>query len=146
MRPSNADTSEPADENSEGAGDFALKRHLGMTIDGGDTGEGRGVARVELDDRHHNPNGVAHGAVLFATDFLTQLAYSDERHYWEAVLYFAEHLPPGLEEMRGYSEQSTPLAFILWGAVERSFGGGLPAGRSTVLRGSRRDHPSRGAR
>jgi uncharacterized protein (TIGR00369 family) len=47
-------------------GDFALKRHLGMTIDAGDPGDGRGIARLELDERHHNPNGVAHGAVLFA--------------------------------------------------------------------------------
>ena len=56
-----ADNPDPDD-----AGDFALKRHLGMTIDAGDPGDGRGIARLQLDDRHHNPNGVAHGAVLFA--------------------------------------------------------------------------------
>lgn len=46
-------------------GDFALKRYLGMDlVDGHQPGVAR--ARVDLDERHHNPNGVAHGAVLFA--------------------------------------------------------------------------------
>ena len=45
-------------------GDFELKRFLGMSIE--DDGPGRARARLELAERHHNPNGVVHGAVLFA--------------------------------------------------------------------------------
>jgi acyl-CoA thioesterase len=45
-------------------GDFALKRFLGMGIEGVEPGRAR--ARVTIEDRHLNPNGVVHGAVLFA--------------------------------------------------------------------------------
>lgn len=45
-------------------GEFELKRFLGMQLDGDEPGRAR--ARVTIDERHHNPNGVAHGAVLFA--------------------------------------------------------------------------------
>lgn len=45
-------------------GDFPLKQHLGMEMS--DAGPGVGVARVQLSEQHHNPNGVVHGAVLFA--------------------------------------------------------------------------------
>lgn len=49
-----------------GYGDFPLKHQLGMTLRDGEGGLGHGVAHLDLDERHHNPNGVAHGAVLFA--------------------------------------------------------------------------------
>lgn len=42
--------------------DFPLKEHLGFSIE---YGEGSATATLELDERHHNPNGVAHGAVAF---------------------------------------------------------------------------------
>ncbi|MGD9700926.1 MAG: PaaI family thioesterase [Acidimicrobiia bacterium] len=45
-------------------GDFALKQFLGMEIEGNEPG--RASARVTIGDRHLNPNGVVHGAVLFA--------------------------------------------------------------------------------
>jgi acyl-CoA thioesterase len=45
-------------------GDFALKRFLGMELSGDEAGVG--VARVVVGDEHLNPNGVVHGAVLFA--------------------------------------------------------------------------------
>ncbi|MBN2622360.1 MAG: PaaI family thioesterase [Acidimicrobiales bacterium] len=45
-------------------GDFELKRFLGMTIEGDEPGRARG--RVTVGERHLNPNGVVHGAVLFA--------------------------------------------------------------------------------
>jgi len=41
---------------------FPLKEHLGFTIERGD---GRATVSLELDERHMNPNGVAHGAVAF---------------------------------------------------------------------------------
>jgi len=45
-------------------GSFPLRTHLGMDV--GSPSPGRGEARVAIDDRHLNPNGVVHGAVLFA--------------------------------------------------------------------------------
>jgi uncharacterized protein (TIGR00369 family) len=45
-------------------GDFPLRRFLGMEL----TGEERGIghAHVDVGPDHLNPNGVVHGAVLFA--------------------------------------------------------------------------------
>jgi uncharacterized protein (TIGR00369 family) len=45
-------------------GDFALKRFLGMEMSGVEAGHGR--ARIDVGEAHLNPNGVVHGAVLFA--------------------------------------------------------------------------------
>jgi acyl-CoA thioesterase len=42
---------------------FPLQEFLGMSM--GDSSDGA-VARIDIDERHLNPNGVAHGAVLFA--------------------------------------------------------------------------------
>jgi len=41
---------------------FPLKEHLGFTIQ---RGEGSACVSLELDERHHNPNAVAHGAIAF---------------------------------------------------------------------------------
>lgn len=45
-------------------GDFPLRSLLDMALE--ITGEGSCVATIAADDRHMNPNGVVHGAVLFA--------------------------------------------------------------------------------
>jgi len=45
-------------------GDFPLKRFLGMELTGDEPGVG--VATVDVGPDHLNPNGVVHGAVLFA--------------------------------------------------------------------------------
>ncbi len=42
--------------------EFPLKEYLGFSAEASD---GVGVARLELTEQHHNPNGVAHGAVAF---------------------------------------------------------------------------------
>lgn len=42
---------------------FPLQEHLGFTIR---RGAGTASASLELDERHLNPNGVAHGSVAFA--------------------------------------------------------------------------------
>ncbi len=42
---------------------FPLQEMLGFEIEPGD---GRATATLDLDDKHHNPNGVTHGAVPFA--------------------------------------------------------------------------------
>jgi acyl-CoA thioesterase len=43
---------------------FPLQTHLGMAVSS--PGAGRGEAALEVTPALHNPNGVAHGAVLFA--------------------------------------------------------------------------------
>ncbi len=45
-------------------GDFPLKRYLGMELTGDEPGVG--LAHVDVGPHHLNPNGVVHGAVLFA--------------------------------------------------------------------------------
>jgi len=45
-------------------GEFPLKEFLGMEVTGDEPGVG--IARVEVGADHLNPNGVVHGAVLFA--------------------------------------------------------------------------------
>ncbi len=47
-----------------GFGDFPLKQFLGMELTGDEPGVG--FARVDIGPDHLNPNGVVHGAVLFA--------------------------------------------------------------------------------
>lgn len=49
---------------AEGYGQFPLRTQLGFDID--HTTPGEAVAWLEVDERHLNPNGVVHGAVLFA--------------------------------------------------------------------------------
>lgn len=53
-----------AAEGSPPDGSFPLRSHLGMDV--GSPAPGRGEARLVVDERHLNPNGVVHGAVLFA--------------------------------------------------------------------------------
>ena len=45
-------------------GGFPLQEFLGMELEGDEPGAG--TASVNITDKHHNPNGVVHGAVLFA--------------------------------------------------------------------------------
>jgi uncharacterized protein (TIGR00369 family) len=45
-------------------GEFPLKRHLGLELDSDQPGRAR--ARITVGAEHLNPNGVVHGAVLFA--------------------------------------------------------------------------------
>jgi acyl-CoA thioesterase len=54
-----ADTEPPATGVS-----FPLQRYLGMELSGAEAGTG--TATLTIGDQHVNPNGVAHGAVLFA--------------------------------------------------------------------------------
>lgn len=43
---------------------FPLQAHLGMTVESPDPGTG--VATIAVTPETHNPNGVVHGAVVFA--------------------------------------------------------------------------------
>jgi acyl-CoA thioesterase len=44
-------------------GDFWLKQQLGFSVQ---TAPGRAVAAIDCDERHLNPHGTVHGAVIFA--------------------------------------------------------------------------------
>ena len=52
------------DTESENVVSFPLQEYLGMELSG--TEQGSGTASLTLGPEHFNPNGVAHGAVLFA--------------------------------------------------------------------------------
>ncbi|RLE25762.1 MAG: PaaI family thioesterase [Actinobacteria bacterium] len=45
-------------------GQFPLRDFLGMELTGDEPGGG--TATIDITEKHHNPNGVVHGAVLFA--------------------------------------------------------------------------------
>jgi len=51
-------------ESTSDYGDFPLRRFLGMELTGDDPGVG--FAALDVGAEHLNPNGVVHGAVLFA--------------------------------------------------------------------------------
>ena len=57
------DTTAPDGSTSEYGG-FPLRDYLGMTLTGDDAGVG--LASLDIGPQHQNPNGVVHGAVLFA--------------------------------------------------------------------------------
>lgn len=50
-------------DDGPGTADFWLKRQLGFDLR---TSPGHAVATIECDERHLNPHGTVHGAVLFA--------------------------------------------------------------------------------
>ena len=50
-------------DDGPGTADFWLKRQLGFDLE---TSPGHAVATIECDERHLNPHGTVHGAVLFA--------------------------------------------------------------------------------
>jgi hypothetical protein len=59
--------------------------------------------------------------------------YEDEVDYWIQTQEFVADWPPSLELLRSYGEPMTPLSFLYWGALEKSFGGGLPMMRAACL-------------
>ncbi len=72
---------------------------------------------------------VVYGILLIRLDFLRAPAIWDERHFWETTLTFSDRLLPTFHDLRDYEELSTPLPFIIFGALEYLFNRGLPAGR-----------------
>jgi acyl-CoA thioesterase len=52
------------DPTDEDRGQFPLRSYLGMDVGPGESGRAR--AAITVGDEHLNPNGVVHGAVLFA--------------------------------------------------------------------------------
>ena len=57
----------------------------------------------------------------------------DEIHYWETSLLFSDDLIPTLDNIQQYGELSTPLPFVIFGALEYLFNQGIFAGRLLSL-------------
>ena len=73
-------------------------------------------------------------AVFQYFDGLRFAPSKDEVHFWETVqTHFTSPFPPSLETLRGYREIITPLAFIVWGQLDRVFDAGLFPGRMLNL-------------
>ena len=71
---------------------------------------------------------LVYGVILVATGLLGFDARKDEITFWATTQRF---VPPGsvtLEALRSYDQGMTPLAFLLWAAIERVTGLGI-AGR-----------------
>ncbi len=68
-------------------------------------------------------------ALVIWLDFLQAPAVWDEKQFWESSLAFSDRLIPTIDDLRNYGELSTPLPFILFGALEHLFHQGLFAGR-----------------
>jgi len=63
--------------------------------------------------------------LLWKLDWLRFPIDRDETHFWPTTLLFSHSLLPGLQTLRGYEELNTPLAFVIFGQVERLTGHGL---------------------
>jgi acyl-CoA thioesterase len=81
---------EPIDAATTGdaeRGQFPLREFLGMRLEGDEPGGG--TAAVDIGEHHHNPNGVVHGAVLFALVDTAMgkatMSLLDEGHYCASV-------------------------------------------------------------
>ncbi|MGB3574325.1 MAG: hypothetical protein WA783_22100 [Phormidesmis sp.] len=72
---------------------------------------------------------VVYSILIIQLDFLRAPAIRDEQHFWETALTFSDRLLPTLNDLRDYEQLSTPLPFIIFGALEYLFNQGLLAGR-----------------
>jgi hypothetical protein len=68
-------------------------------------------------------------AIFIAMDRLRAEPEKDETHYWPTSVLFAESWIPSVELLRGYGELNTPFPFLMYGWLERTFHGGIVAGR-----------------
>jgi hypothetical protein len=62
-------------------------------------------------------------------DFLHFAPRGDEVHFWPTALSFSESWIPSRDQLRTYHELSTPLSFLIFGALEHLLHGGIAAGR-----------------
>jgi len=83
---------------AESASLFPLAEFLGMTVE--TTGTGTGRATVAIDDRHHNPNAVAHGGVVFTMVDTSMgaatMSVLDAGHYCSTIEIQVRYLRPVL--------------------------------------------------
>lgn len=71
-----------------------------------------------------------YGALLVALHGLTFPMDRDELHFWPTSLLFSHRWIPSLALLRSYNELNTPLPFILFGALEHLFHGGIVVARA----------------
>ena len=67
--------------------------------------------------------------VLLALDGLRFPPRRDEIYFWPTVLHFSREGPFDLDVWRSYDQGMTPLAFALFGSLERVTGGGIVLSR-----------------
>jgi hypothetical protein len=72
---------------------------------------------------------VAFGAALVITNGLRFAPLKDEAHFLSSARTFSGRFPPTLEQLRSYPEVINPLAFVVWGQLDRLTGDALLAGR-----------------
>lgn len=84
---------------AESASQFPLAKFLGMNVE--TTGVGKGRATVTIDERHHNPNAVAHGGVLFTLIDTSMgaatMSVLDADHYCSTIEIQVRYLRPVLD-------------------------------------------------
>src|SRR5436189_103673 len=73
--------------------------------------------------------GLAYLTLFVCLDFLRFAPEKDELHFWPTALLFSKSWIPSLDQLRGYHELSTPLAFLVFGGLEHLLHGGIMAGR-----------------
>ncbi len=72
-------------------------------------------------------------ATLFYFDFLQFPISRDEQHFWPTALSLFHDGLPSLEQLRTYNELNTPLPFLISGAAEYFWHGGIVVGRAINL-------------
>ena len=81
---------------AESASLFPLAVFLGMNVE--TTGVGAGRATITIDQRHHNPNAVAHGGVLFTMIDTSMgaatMSVLDAGHYCSTIEIQVRYLRP----------------------------------------------------
>lgn len=84
---------------AESASQFPLAKFLGMNVE--TIGVGKGRATVTIDERHHNPNAVAHGGVLFTLIDTSMgaatMSVLDADHYCSTIEIQVRYLRPVLD-------------------------------------------------
>ncbi|MEO1126815.1 MAG: hypothetical protein AAFX95_22480 [Cyanobacteria bacterium J06639_16] len=68
-------------------------------------------------------------ALVAWLDLLQGPYWWDEETFWQTSLTFSDRLLPNIDDLRDYNELSTPLPFIIFGALEYLFHQGIFAGR-----------------
>ncbi|MBI5762710.1 MAG: hypothetical protein HZA51_04210 [Planctomycetes bacterium] len=77
--------------------------------------------------------GAAYLGLFVAADFLQFPIRKDERFFWPVVEQFAASFPPPIALLRDYDSPTTPLLFVVLGAVEHVIGGGIATARAVCL-------------
>lgn len=75
----------------------------------------------------------AYLGLFVAADCLQFPIRKDERFFWPVVGQFAATFPPPIALLRNYDSPTTPLLFVVLGAVEHVTGGGIATARAICL-------------